>query len=65
MNLPLQFTRPQLPNEPPAIVRAMAHEDVEWNRPLFRAPPLNVIPPLDDVAALAADVVRKGEPLPR
>ncbi len=46
-------------------MRAMTREDVEWNRPLFRAPPLNVLPPLDDVAALAADVVRKGEPLPR
>lgn len=65
MHLPQQFIRPQFPTEPPAFVRMVAREDVQWNRPIFKAPPLDVLPPLDDVAALAADVIRKGEPLPR
>jgi len=62
MHLPLPFSRPQLPTEPPALVRKIAREDVEWsqwNRPVFKAPPLNVKPPLVDVASLAADVLRR------
>lgn len=62
MHLPLPFARPQLPTEPPALVRTIARGDAEWsqwNRPLFKAPPLNVTPPQVDVASLAADVVRK------
>ncbi len=63
MPFPVPFLRPQLPTEPPALVRVIAREDVLWNRPVFKAPPLNVRPPLQDVAALAADLLRRGEPL--
>jgi len=62
MHLPLPFTRPQLPTEPPALVRVVARGDVEWtqwNRPIFKAPPLIVKPPLADVASLASAVTRK------
>lgn len=33
------FNPPPLP-EPQATVRAVAREDVQWNRPIFKAPPL-------------------------
>jgi hypothetical protein len=62
MHLPPLFSRPQQPTEPSALVRMIAREDVEWsqwNRPLFKAPPLNVQPPVADVALLAADILRK------
>ena len=46
---------PHNPSEgaPPdsAIVRVVTASDVQWNRRVFRAPPLDVQPPLDDVAA--------------
>jgi hypothetical protein len=39
-------------------VRHVSREDVIWNRPVFKAPPLDVRPPLEDVAALAATLRR-------
>lgn len=33
------FTPPPAP-EPHAQVRTVAREDVQWNRPIFKAPPL-------------------------
>jgi hypothetical protein len=36
-------------------VQVVSHGDVSWNRPVFKAPPLEVRPPLEDVAALAAE----------
>ena len=62
MHFPPHFNRPESHIEPSALVRVIAREDVEWsqwNRPLFKAPPLDVKPPLADVAALAADVLRR------
>jgi hypothetical protein len=38
-----QFRPPPLP-EPTPVVRVVAREDVGWDRPLFRAPPLEVYP---------------------
>ena len=61
MHLPPPFVRPSLATEPPALVRVVAREDVQWNRPIFKAPPLVVRPPLADVAALAAEILRKNE----
>lgn len=55
MHLPIPITPPPLANPPPALVRVVSHADVTWNRPIFKAPPLNVRPPLADVAALAAE----------
>jgi hypothetical protein len=44
MSLPLpQFRPPALP-EPTPIVRVVAREDVMWDRPIFRAPLLEVLP---------------------
>jgi len=63
MHLPPPFVRPSFATEPPALVRMIAREDVQWNRPVFKAPPLVVRPPLADVAALAADLLRRNEPL--
>lgn len=59
LRMHLPFARPQLPVEPPALVCIVAREDVQWNRPIFKAPPLEVQPPLADVASLTADVIRK------
>jgi hypothetical protein len=36
-----QFRPPPLP-EPNPVVRVMQREDVQWNRPIFKAPPLEV-----------------------
>ncbi|MBC7366989.1 MAG: hypothetical protein H7343_09305 [Undibacterium sp.] len=43
MAIALHFTR--LPLEKPAIVQIVTREDVMWNRPIFRAPPLQIAPP--------------------
>ena len=45
MALPLFTTRPQLFDDQPAIVQKVNREDVIWNRPVFRAPPLRISPP--------------------
>lgn len=58
MNFPIPFIRPPIIAEPAALVRVVSLGDVAWNRPerhVFKAPPLQVRPPLADVAALAAD----------
>lgn len=36
-----QFRPPPLP-EPTPVVRVVQREDVQWNRPIFKAPPLEV-----------------------
>ena len=48
------------PPEPPADVRVVSREDVQWNRPVFKAPPLKLDPRVFDVKALAAEVRRIG-----
>ena len=43
MNLPTPHLRPPSLNETPsAIVRVVTREDVLWDRPVFKAPPLKV-----------------------
>lgn len=62
MQIPVPFTRPQITSEPSALVRVVTREDVMWlrpERPIFKAPPLNVRPPLEDVAALTAELRRE------
>lgn len=51
MPLPFTTSRLQLPAEKPAIVQMVTREDVIWNRPIFRAPPLKVAPPAVDSSA--------------
>ena len=54
MNLPPPQNRPSLEREnPPAIVRKITREDVLWNRPVFKAPPLVVkLPPVRAIAEI-------------
>lgn len=59
MHLPPPFVYPQPATEPPALVQVVAREEeVLWNRPTFKAPPLKVTPPT--VAPFGPDV-RKNE----
>ncbi len=60
MHLPPPFVYPESATEPPALVRAMDRREVMWNRPTFKAPPLDVLPPLGDVAKLTS-ALRKAE----
>ena len=48
---PVPYIRPTAATEPPALVRVVSREDVLWNRPVFKAPPLNVRPPVIDCKA--------------
>jgi hypothetical protein len=58
MYLPPPFVRPDSATEPPALVRVLTREEIHWNRPLFKAPPLEVEPPIADVMSLIADIRR-------
>ncbi|MEO6005989.1 MAG: hypothetical protein ABIZ04_09015 [Opitutus sp.] len=62
MPFPTPFHDSQPAETPAAIVRHMAREDMMWDRPVFKAPPLKVVPPLADLAELAR-AVRKPEAL--
>lgn len=55
MPLPIPFSRLPVALEPPALVRLVSREDVTWDRPVFKAPPLSVRPPLEDIAAFTSD----------
>ena len=48
MNLPPPHFLQAPDREIPAIVRTLPREDVVWNRPLFKAPPLIVAVPAAD-----------------
>ena len=64
MHLPPPFVYPQSATEPPALVRAVARgEEVLWNLPVFKAPPLQVQIP--SVAALFGPAERKSEAFSR
>lgn len=54
MNLPPPPLRPSSEREtPPAIIRKVTREDVLWNRPVFKAPPLVVrLPPVPTLSEL-------------
>ncbi len=59
MHLPVPDLPPHAPS-PPAIVRVLAQYDVLWNRPVFKAPPLDVQLPAIDTMRLAQDMQRIG-----
>ncbi|MBS0662683.1 MAG: hypothetical protein JSR48_05420 [Verrucomicrobia bacterium] len=42
MNLPHSHFQPPPVREVPAMIRFLKREDVQWDRPVFRAPPLVV-----------------------
>ena len=46
--------------EPPAMVHNLAREDVMWNRPIFKAPPLRLHPEAFDATRFARDLCRIG-----
>lgn len=52
MPFPVPYHHTQPIEAPSAIVRVLNRDDIQWNRPLFRAPPINVVPPVDDIAEL-------------
>jgi len=55
---PVPYIRPTAATEPPALVRAVTREDVLWNRPVFKAPPLAVTPPVFDAKRFASEIAR-------
>ena len=56
MHFPLPFsTRERDFTEPPALVRVVGRGDVQWNRPVFKAPPLEVKPPAAATAPFSAN----------
>lgn len=44
----------------PALVRALWAKAATWNRPIFKAPPLEVEPPMADVASLVEELPKLG-----
>jgi hypothetical protein len=46
--------------QPPAMVRAAIREDVQWNRPIFKAPPLQLHPETFDFSLFAQELRRVG-----
>ena len=48
--------QPALPREAPAIVRAAGMAMDQGDRPVFKAPPLDVKPPIGDVLELTAEI---------
>ena len=40
------------------MVRVVSREDVQWNRPVFKAPPLAVQMPTIDATLFASDLTR-------
>jgi hypothetical protein len=57
MNFPVPNFHPKPAPEPPAIISA-SREDVQWNRRIFKAPPLEVHPQAFDATIFADDVRR-------
>jgi hypothetical protein len=54
------FSRPNDPPPIPAIVRNVAAQRPASNRPVFKAPPLEVQPPIADVANFTAEMAKLG-----
>ncbi|MEN9663356.1 MAG: hypothetical protein RL324_2305 [Verrucomicrobiota bacterium] len=55
MPFPLPFIRPHAAEERPAFVRTVSRGDAQWNRRVFRAPPLEVTPPVVAITPKPAD----------
>jgi hypothetical protein len=60
MHFPVPNIHPNPAPEPPAMVQTTIREDVLWNRPVFKAPPLRVHPQAFDATIFAADLRRLG-----
>ena len=57
---PLPLLNSPTPADPPAMVRAIEREDVLWDRPVFKAPPLEPQLRHLNVRAYAEDLRRIG-----
>ena len=60
MHLSIPNHHPKPDPEPPAMVRTIMREDVLWNRPVFKAPPLQLHPQAFDARIFAEDLKRIG-----
>jgi len=63
MPFPVQDLPPKPAPEPPAMVRTATREDVQWNRRVFKAPPLELHPQAFDATLFAQDLRRIGSGL--
>jgi hypothetical protein len=53
MALPINYQHPPQIAEKPPIIQFVTREDMTWNRPIFRAPPLKVSIPAIPAADLS------------
>ena len=60
MHLPMPSLPQHTAPEPAAIVRAFTRQDAMWDRPIFKAPPLDLHLPAIDTKRLAQDLQRIG-----
>ena len=58
MTFPVAHFHPRPATEPPAMVKTVTRQDVLWNRPIFKAPPLAERPAALDANTLADDLRR-------
>lgn len=58
MHSPIPFPNPTPASDPPAMVRHVGREDVLWNRPVFKAPPLRLNPKFFDSTLFAEEFRR-------
>lgn len=56
MTVLVNHFHPESVSEPPAMVKTVTRQDVLWDRPIFKAPPLDVRPATLDAATLADDL---------
>jgi hypothetical protein len=60
MAFPVPDSHPKPASEPPAMVRSATREDVMWNRPIFKAPPLELSPDVFNAELFAQELRRIG-----
>jgi hypothetical protein len=60
MHFPVQTFQEEPAVQPPALVRTATREDVQWNRRIFKAPPLELHPQAFDATLFAQDLRRIG-----
>lgn len=59
MPFPAPNFHPKPESEPPAMVRTVTREDVLWNRPVFKAPPLQFHPQSFDASRFSRELPRR------
>lgn len=60
MPFPVPNSTPQPAADPPAMVRTVTREDVQWSRPIFKAPPLEQFLQPFDATLFTQDLRRVG-----